>query len=193
VVREALQHIVEKDIVVIDGGDFCAWVRRHLRARSPAQALGVGKLAAIGAGLPQAVAAKLAHPDRRVILFIGDGSFGFYVAELETAIRHRLPITIIIGNDGAWGVERWFQRTLFGDQRLVATSLLQVPYHEVVRALGGRGELVTRADQLPSALERALAPDCLTCVNILIEPIANEALSRLCAQLIAQRDEFRRG
>ena len=109
----------------------------------------------LGCGLPYALAAKLAQPDSKVFLFIGDGSIGFYAMEFDTAVRHNLPITVVMGNDSAWGIDKNFQLAYYG--RAVATDLRFVGYEKIVETLGGYGEYVERPRDVAPAVERALA------------------------------------
>ena len=109
----------------------------------------------LGSSLPTALAAKVAYPDSRVFMLTGDGAFGFNGMEFDTAVRHRLNIVAIVGNDSAWGIDRQIQLGLYG--RAVATDLRQTRYDQMVQGLGGYGEFVERPDDLKPSLERALA------------------------------------
>ena len=130
--------------------------------------------------LPTALAAKLAYPNSRVIVLIGDGAFGFNGMEFDTAVRHKLNIVAILGNDSAWGIDRQIQLGLYG--RPVATDLLQTHYEQVVQGLGGYGEFVERAEELEPALNRALASGRPALLNVAIQraisPRAEAAIGR---------------
>jgi acetolactate synthase I/II/III large subunit len=123
-------------------------------------------MAAIGSGLPNAVALQLAYPDRPVICFTGDGSLGFYLAELDTLVRHHLPVIIIVGNDAGWGLERELQ----ADRGVmpVACELRSTRYDVIMEGFGGRGELVESLDQVGPAIGRALQSNVPTCLNVTI-------------------------
>src|SRR5579884_2115971 len=154
-----------------DGGDFVHWGRCILRARRPGHWLRLGPLATLGACLPIGLAAKLARPAQPAVVFAGDGSIGFYMAEFDTAVRHNLPVVIIIGNDGCWGIEKQLQlgdadARASGGEKTVACGLLRSRYDLVMKALGGEGEHVERIDQLRPALDRALASGRPYCINI---------------------------
>ncbi|MBI1994564.1 MAG: hypothetical protein HYS67_09210, partial [Deltaproteobacteria bacterium] len=127
-----------------------------------------------------AIAAKLAYPDSRVIVITGDGSFGFNGMEFDTAVRHKLNIVAILGNDSAWGIDRQIQLGLYG--RPVATDLLQTRYDKVVEGLGGHGELVERPEELEPALRRAFACGRPALLNVVIQraisPRAEAAIAR---------------
>ena len=110
-------------------------------------------MATIGAGLPNALALKLANPSKPVVLITGDGSLGCYIAELDTAVRHNLPIVIVVGNDAGWGIERELQ----GGRDTVACELRRTRYDQVMQGFGGCGEHIQTLDQVRPALERAFA------------------------------------
>ncbi len=122
----------------------------------------------LGVGMPFALAAQLAHPDRRVVIVYGDGSFGLNGFEFDTAVRFKLPIVGIIGNDAAWGQMLRPQVMLYGEDRIVATQLAYTRYDKVVEALGGHGEFVERPEDLRPALERAAASGKPALVNVVI-------------------------
>ena len=134
----------------------------------------------LGSGLPTALALKIAHPERRVILFSGDGSFGFNGFEFDTAVRHNLPIVCVLGNDSAWGIDRQIQLQLY--DRSVATDLLPSKYDQLVRSLGGYGEHVEHIEELPDALERALKFNRPSLLNVSVQraisPRAQAAVDR---------------
>ena len=92
-----------------DGGDFAHWGRAMLPARESGGWLRLGPLGTIGSALPNSLALQLAHPGRPVAVITGDGALGFYLAEMDTAVRHKLPIVLIVGNDAGWGLERELQ------------------------------------------------------------------------------------
>lgn len=181
VFKEVERFTNEDTIIIIDGGDFVQWGRAYLKARKPGYWMRLGPLSQLGCGLPYALAAKLAHPEARVLLFIGDGSFGFYAIEYDTAVRHNLPITTIMGNDSAWGIDKNFQLAYFG--RAVATDLRFVRYDQMVQALGGHGEYVERPEEIAPALERALVTGKPSLLNIVVRTTP----SPLAQAMIASR------
>jgi acetolactate synthase-1/2/3 large subunit len=151
-----------------------------LPALKPKHWFYVSSLGMLGSSLPQALAAKLAYPDSRVIMLTGDGAFGFNAMEFDTAVRHKLTIVAILGNDSAWGIDRQIQLGLYG--RPVATDLLQTRYDQVVQGLGGYGEFVERPEDLASALDRAFAAGRPALLNVAVEraisPRAEAAIGR---------------
>src|SRR5215469_14647700 len=92
-----------------DGGDFAHWGRATLPARHAGGWLRLGPLGTIGAALPNGLALKMANPERPVAIITGDGALGFYIAEMDSLARHRLPVVVIVGNDAGWGLERELQ------------------------------------------------------------------------------------
>jgi acetolactate synthase-1/2/3 large subunit len=143
-----------------------------VRLSRPGQWLDPGPFGCLGVGPPFAIAAKLLEPARRVLLIAGDGAFGLNGMDVETAVRFRLPMTCIIGNDAGWGQIRNPQLSFFGADRAVATSLPSTRYDEMVEALGGRGVLVREPKEIGPALERALASDEVWCINVVLDPAA---------------------
>ena len=180
VLKEVERFTDDDTVVIIDGGDYAQWSRSYLRARKTGHWMRIGPLSHLGCGLPYSLAAKLARPDSNVLLFTGDGSVGFYLAEFDTAVRHNLPFTAIMGNDSAWGIDKGFQLAYYG--RAVATDLRFVRYDRVVEALGGYGEYVERAEDVAPAVERAIASGKPALVNIAVRsgrsPLADAMVAR---------------
>jgi acetolactate synthase I/II/III large subunit len=180
-VHKTIKSILSRDdCLVFDGGDFCHFGRSFLPALKPKRWFYVSSLGMLGSSLPTALAAKLAYPDSRVIMLTGDGAFGFNAMEFDTAVRHRLNVVAILGNDSAWGIDRQIQIGLYG--RAVATELLQTRYEQVVQGLGGFGEFVERAEDLELALQRAFGSGRPALLNVAIQraisPRAEAAIGR---------------
>ncbi len=144
-------------IVIGDGGDIVATAAKIIPVKNEGAWMDPGPLGTLGVGMPFALAAKLAHPKRPVVIIYGDGSFGFNGMEYDTAVRFGLPIIGIVGNDGAWGQMMRPQGAIYGWDRLEAVLLNRTRYDKVVEVLGGHGEYVTRPEELRPALERAYA------------------------------------
>jgi acetolactate synthase-1/2/3 large subunit len=159
-------HVEAGAVLVSDGGEFGQWVQAGLE---PRERLINGLAGSIGSALPMALAARLACPDRPVLAAMGDGTFGFHAFELDTAVRHDLPIVAIVGNDARWNAEHTLQIRHYGAERALGCALLPSRYDRVAEALGGHGELVERATDLEPAVARALAAGRPACVNVLIE------------------------
>jgi thiamine pyrophosphate-dependent acetolactate synthase large subunit-like protein len=170
--REIAAVVTPETIVVGDGGDVVGCASKFVPVSAPGQWLDPGPFGCLGVGPSFAIAAKLLHPNRRVLLIAGDGAFGLNGMEMETAVRFGLPITVIIGNDGGWGQIRNPQLSFFGAERAVGTSLPFTRFDRVVEALGGTGVLVTEPDAIRPALERALHADAVSCINVVLDPAA---------------------
>ena len=156
------------DIVVGDGGDFVATAAYTLKPFGIGTWMDPGPLGTLGVGPGYAMAAKLAHPDKRVIIMFGDGSFGLNAMEFEAMVRQDIPVVGIIGNDAAWTQILRGQRELYGKDRIVATTLDYTHYEKVVEAVGGHGEWVDSCADLEPALERAFASGKPALVNVKI-------------------------
>jgi acetolactate synthase I/II/III large subunit len=158
--------------VVGDGGDVVGCAAKIVPLHRPGQWLDPGPFGCLGVGPSFAIAAKLLRPADRVLLIAGDGAFGLNGMEIETAVRFRLPMTVIVGNDGGWGQIRNPQLSFFGAERAVGTSLPYTRYDRMVEALGGKGIHVTEPGQLRPALERALGSGEVYGINVELDPAA---------------------
>jgi acetolactate synthase-1/2/3 large subunit len=153
-------------ILVSDGGEFGQWAQACLSA--PRRIIN-GPAGAIGSALPFAAAAKLARPDAPVVAMLGDGTFGFHMAEIDTAVRHALNYVAVIGNDAPWNAEYQIQLRAYGEARAKGCELLPTRYGAVASALGAHGEDVSTPAEVQSALRRAAAAGKPACVNVMIE------------------------
>ena len=158
-----------------DGGNVVAIAAKVVRVGGPGRWLDPGPLGCLGVGAPFAIAARLVHPERQVCVVQGDGAFGLNGMDFETAIRFRLPMVVVVGNDAAWGQIRVPQRALYGDALSPATLLAPVRYDRIVEAMGGRGEHVEDPADLVPALERAFASGTVACVDVALDPDAAAA------------------
>jgi acetolactate synthase-1/2/3 large subunit len=166
-VRDWLETL-ERPIVIGDGGDIVATAAKIIPVKGEGAWMDPGPLGTLGVGMPFGLAAQISHPDRRVVIVYGDGSFGLNGFEFDTAVRFGLPIIGILGNDGAWGQMMRPQGAIYGWDRLAGTLLDFTRYDKVVEALGGHGELVERPEELRPALERAAASGKPALVNVII-------------------------
>jgi len=158
-------------IIVGDGGDFISFAGRLIERAKPGLWIDPGPFGCLGSGPGYAMAAKLAHPDKQVLLLSGDGAFGFSAMEFDTMVRHRIPVVCVIGNNGIWALEKHPMMSMLGVS--VAADLgRQTRYDKVVEALGGHGETVDRPEQIRPALERAFASGLPACVNVICDPNA---------------------
>ena len=149
--------MLDRDAIVIcDGGDFASYAGRAIESYEPGCWLDPGPFGCLGCGPGYALAAKLARPDRQVVLLLGDGAFGFSGMEWDTLARHGVGVVGVMGNNGIWGLEKHPMEFLYG-YSVVADLRPETRYDEVVEALGGHGSLVREPAELKPALERALA------------------------------------
>jgi acetolactate synthase-1/2/3 large subunit len=153
-------------VLVSDGGEFGQWAQACLTA--PHRVVN-GIAGSIGASLPFAVAARLAVPHAPVIALLGDGTFGFHPAEIDTAVRYQLPFVAVVGNDARWNAEYQIQVRDYGRDRTVGCELLPTRYEEVAKAFGGFGERVTDPAELLPAARRALGARQPAVLNVMIE------------------------
>jgi acetolactate synthase-1/2/3 large subunit len=165
-----LAEVIDRNaIIVCDGGDFVSYAGRVVDSYEPGCWLDPGPFGCLGTGPGYALAAKLAHPDRQVVLLLGDGAFGFSGMEFDTLARHGVHVVGVMGNNGIWALERHPMEFLYGYS--VAAELRPATrYDEVVTALGGHGELVERPQDLRGALDRAFSANVPALVNVLTDP-----------------------
>src|SRR6266567_3103071 len=147
-----------------DGGDVVHWGRAMLPAAHAGRWLRLGPLGTIGSALPNSLAVQLANPGAPVAMITEDGSLGFYIAEMDTAVRHGLPVVMIVGNDAGWGLERELQCATSGST--VACELRRTQYDQVMKGFGGGGETIDTLEQVRPAVERAFASGVPYCLNV---------------------------
>ena len=165
-----LAPLLDRDaIIVVDAGDFGSYAGRVIDSYVPGAWLDSGPFGCLGSGPGYALAAKLARPDRQVVLLQGDGAFGFSGMEWDTLVRHNVPVLSVIGNNGIWALEKHPMEALYG-YSVVAELRPETRYDAVVRALGGHGELVSTPAALRPALECALSSGLPAVVNVLTDP-----------------------
>lgn len=162
------EYLAPGDIVVGDGGDFVATAAYTLKVHGVGTWMDPGPLGTLGVGPGYAMAAKLAYPDRKVVLMLGDGSFGLNGMEFEAMARQGIPVVGIIGNDACWTQIFRGQEEMYGEDRCVATKLDYTRYDLMAEALGCHAEFVETVDQIGPALARAFASDKPAVVNVKI-------------------------
>ncbi|MQA96156.1 MAG: acetolactate synthase [Streptosporangiales bacterium] len=165
-----LNRLLDDDAVVIgDGGDFVSYAGKYIEPKRPGCWLDPGPYGCLGTGLGYAAAARLARPSSQVVLLLGDGAAGFSLMDVDTLVRHKLPVVMVCGNNGIWGLEKHPMQFLYGYD--VAADLQpQCRYDEVVRGLGGAGELVTKPEEIGPALRRAFDSGVPYMVNVATDP-----------------------
>jgi acetolactate synthase-1/2/3 large subunit len=177
-VFRTLKPYVERNsdtVLICDGGEFAQWGQSVLPV-GRRMINGVG--GSIGSSLPMAGAARVAERAAPVFAVLGDGTFGFHMAEFETAVRCKLPFVAIVGTDARWNAEYNLQVRDYGPNRTFGCELAATRYDLVVTALGGHGELVERVEDLPGAIERSLASGKPACINVMIESIPAPTVRR---------------
>jgi acetolactate synthase-1/2/3 large subunit len=169
-IYKELDELLDRDAIVVgDGGDFVSYAGRVVNSYEPGCWLDPGPFGCLGAGPGYALAAKLAHPDRQVVLLLGDGAFGFSGMEFDTLARHGVNVVGVMGNNGIWALEHHPMMFLYG-YSVAAELRPETRYDQVVEALGGHGELVRTPGELRPALERAFAVGMPALVNVLTDP-----------------------
>ncbi|MEA2246039.1 MAG: hypothetical protein QOH46_568 [Solirubrobacteraceae bacterium] len=165
-----LAQVLDRNAIVIgDGGDFVSYAGRVVDSYEPGCWLDPGPFGCLGSGPGYALAAKLAHPGRQVVLLVGDGAFGFSGMEFDTLARHGVNVVGVMGNNGIWGLEKHPMEFLYG-YSVVADLRPGTRYDQIVEALGGHGELVERPADLRPALVRAFEAGRPALVNVLTDP-----------------------
>jgi acetolactate synthase-1/2/3 large subunit len=165
-----LRKVLADDAVTIgDGGDFVSYAGKYLEPSTPGSWLDPGPYGCLGTGMGYALGARVSYPDRQICVLMGDGAAGFSLMDVESLVRHRLPVVIVVGNNGIWGLEKHPMQAMYGYD--VAADLQPgLRYDDVVRALGGAGETVRAADDLGPALSRAFDASVPYLVNVITDP-----------------------
>lgn len=183
-VAQIQKFVGEDAIYVIDGGDTCYFGLTGFSSREKAgvMATAAGLLGCLGTGIPFAMAAKLARPDKKVLLLNGDGSFGFNSMEFDTMVRRNIPVVCVVNNDQAWGMIKHSQELSIGAERLQCCELGVRPYEKMVEGLGGYGELVTKDEEIVPALKRAFDSGKPACINVITDPTVTSPATPLFYQ-----------
>jgi acetolactate synthase-1/2/3 large subunit len=166
---ELARRLDRDAVVVCDGGDFVSYAGKYVDVQTPGCWLDTGPFGCLGTGMGGAIAARVTHPDRQVVVLLGDGAAGFSLMDVDTLVRHDLPVVMVVGNNGIWGLEKHPMQAVYGYD--VAADLQPgTRYDDVVKALGGAGETVTDPDEVGPALDRAFASGVPYLVNVLTDP-----------------------
>ncbi len=165
---ELVPRLAEDAVVIGDGGDFVSFAGKFVEPKRPGGWLDPGPYGCLGAGLGAAIAARIARPSAQVVLLLGDGAAGFSLMDVDSLVRHDLPVVMICGNNSAWGLEKGPMQMIYGYD--VAADLApRTAYDEVVKALGGGGETVTDPKQVGPAIDRAFASGVPYLVNVITD------------------------
>jgi acetolactate synthase-1/2/3 large subunit len=168
--REIADFLDADSILVADGGDTAGWMSEQAIVESAGRYLSHGYLGCLGVGIPFGLAAKLAHPEAKVLTVTGDGSVGLNFSEFDTAVRHQIPLVVVVNNDQGWGMIRHGQERMFGSDRVVGAELGPTRYDQAAAGLGAYAECVTDAEEIGPALERAFASGEPACINVMTDP-----------------------
>ena len=180
-VKEFSQVVDEDTIVIGDGGDIVVVAGRILRVHRHGHWMDPGPLGVLGVGIPFALAAKVACPEKKVLILNGDGAFGITAMDFDTLVRFDLPVVSVVGNDAGWGQIRTPQVVFLGQGRTTGTDLSYVTrYDKMAEAMGGYGELVEKPQEIQPAIRRALASGKPAVVNVILDPkgLMDEANTR---------------
>jgi len=155
--------------VICDGGDFASYAGKFIEVFEPGGWLDTGPYGCLGNGLGYSIAARVVRPSSQVVLLLGDGAAGFSLMDVDSLVRHDLPVVMIVGNNGMWGLEKHPMQAIYGWD--MACDLQPgCRYDEVVRSLGGGGETVSSPDEIGPALDRAFASGVPYLVNVITDP-----------------------
>lgn len=179
-----IQKFVGDDaIYVADGGDTQYFgLSFSTKEKAGVVASAAGLLGCLGTGIPFGMAAKLARPDKKVVVLNGDGSFGFNAMEFDTMVRHNIPVICVIVNDCAWGMIKHSQEVSIGKDRLQCSELGLRRYEKIVEGLGGHGEFVTKDEEIIPALKRAFDSGKPACINVITDPTITSPATHLFYQ-----------
>ncbi|WP_028636993.1 acetolactate synthase [Nocardioides sp. URHA0032] len=168
---ELVPRLADDAVVIGDGGDFVSFAGKFVEPKRPGGWLDPGPYGCLGAGLGAAIAARLARPSAQVVLLLGDGAAGFSLMDVDTLVRHGLPVVMVMGNNSAWGLEKGPMQMLYGYD-VIADLAPRTAYDQVVRALGGAGETVTDPREVGPAIDRAFASGVPYLVNVITDVTA---------------------
>jgi acetolactate synthase-1/2/3 large subunit len=168
--HEIAQVLPPDAIIAADGGETASWMDMAAQPRGGGSWMSHGYLGCLGTGMPFAIAAQVAHPKRRVLCIVGDGSVGLNFAEFDTMVRHNLPIVVVVNNDQQWGMSAHGQELIYGKDKKVVTVLSPTRYDQAAAGFGCHAEHVEDPRDLAPALRRALDSGKPACVNVMTDP-----------------------
>jgi acetolactate synthase-1/2/3 large subunit len=190
---DIVQAVPGDAIFVADGGETASWFSDVVTVRKPGHWLSHGYLGCLGVGIPFALACKAASPDKAVVCVTGDGSVGLNLAEFHTAVKHNLPVIVVVNNDQGWGMSKHGQEILFGRDRLVAVDLGPVTYEKAAEGLGAYGERVEQASEVVPAMQRALMSGRVACLNVMTDPNVVAPITQALYSALLRSEEKKSG
>ncbi len=168
--HDASALMADSGVLAVDGGETFVWGELARSARRPGRHVGHGYFGCLGTGIPFGLAAKVAYPEERVLVLTGDGSVGLNFSEFDTAVRHNLPVVVVVNNDQAWGMCKHEQTTRLGEDRVIITELGPTRYDKAAEGFGVYAEFVEDGSEIIPAIERAFASGRPACVNVMTDP-----------------------
>ena len=165
---ELLPRLADDSVVIGDGGDFVSFAGKYVEPQRPGGWLDPGPYGCLGAGMGAAIAARIVRPSAQVVVLFGDGAAGMSLMDVDTLVRHDLPVVMVMGNNSAWALEKGPMQMLYGYD-VIADLAPRTAYDEVVTALGGAGEMVTDPKQIGPAMDRAFAANVPYLVNVITD------------------------
>ena len=165
---ELVPRLDDDAVVIGDGVDIVSFAGKYVEPQRPGGWLDTGPYGCLGAGLGSAIAARLARPSAQVVLLLGDGAAGFSLMDVDTLVRHDLPVVMVMGNNSAWGLEKGPMQMIYGYD-VIADLAHRTRYDEVVKALGGGGETVTDPKEIGPAIDRAFDSGVPYLVNVITD------------------------
>jgi len=173
-IMQVIEPFLDGEItLLIDGGNIGQWAHMRLATnRYPSSWLTCGASGVVGWGLPGAMAARLAHPDKPVLLVSGDGSFGFTTTELESAVRQKLPFVAVVANDKTWGIAASVQYHRYGDEGIIATRLGSIHFDKIAEAYGAQGRQANNPQELTRAIQQGFSADVPVVIDVPTAPLA---------------------
>ena len=166
---ELTRRLARDAVVICDGGDFASYAGKFVEVFEPGCWLDTGPYGCLGNGPGYAIAARTVRPSSQIVLLLGDGAAGFSLMDVDTMVRHNLPVVMVVGNNGMWGLEKHPMQMIYGWD-MACDLQPALPYDQVVKALGGAGETVTDPSQIGPALDRAFASGVPYLVNVITDP-----------------------
>jgi pyruvate dehydrogenase (quinone)/pyruvate oxidase len=156
VVAAAVSEELDDDAIIsVDSGINTCWAARFLKIKSGMKFSGSGSLATMGCGVPYAIAAKIAYPERQSIAFVGDGGFTMLMSEFATAVQYQLPIKVIVLNNKILGMIRWEQMAFLGNPEY-GIEFSQIDFVKIAEACGGKGFSITKTEEVRPIIHEAL-------------------------------------
>ena len=175
--KEIRDFLRRDSFLVVDGQEILNYGRQAIPTFVPGHRLNSGALGTMGVGLPFGVGVKVAYPDAQVLVLHGDGSYGINAMEIDTAVRHKIPVVVVISNNGGWTANAPWTRPLPKPGR----NLGHTRYDRVAQELGAHGEFVEKPHEIRPALERAFASGKPAVVNVLTDDKARAQTVRFSA------------